>query len=227
MIADRVLSKLEPSRPGNYPWRAEDLTYAMRDGIAWQTDLMSTCPYDDAYFEKCLKNDESLIASELNAGRIAMVARHIGGNRVCDVGIGGGAFVRARPNTWGYDINPKAAAWLAMQGLLGMRLEDFAGLTFWDTLEHLPQPEVYLDRVQLNQYVFCSLPVFQDLAHIKKSKHYRPGEHLLYFTEFGFLFYMMRQGFLFLEVNDFESRAGREGIKSFAFRRCCNPRDVL
>ena len=54
---------------------------------------------------------------------------------------------------------------------------------------------------------------------IRDSKHYRPGEHLYYFTELGFAQWMARHGFELLEVSNFETKAGRDSILSFAFRR--------
>ena len=58
-----------------------------------------------------------------------------------------------------------------------------------------------------------------DLNKIRESKHYRPGEHLLYWTEKGFVDWMFEKGFRFLEKRTFEIQAGREDILSFAFIR--------
>ena len=61
------------------------------------------------------------------------------------------------------------------------------------------------------------------LRAVRASKHYRPGEHLLHFTEEGFVAWMRMHGFQLLECSDFEMQAGRESILSFAFRRFAWP----
>ena len=61
--------------------------------------------------------------------------------------------------------------------------------------------------------------VFEDLADIRKSRHYRPGEHLYYFTDRGIVSWMAMHGFDLLERDWFETRAGRESIATYAFQR--------
>ena len=63
------------------------------------------------------------------------------------------------------------------------------------------------------------MPIYRDQAHCLASKHFKPGEHLHYWTREGLLLWMGRLGFVCIEHNDAESRIGREGIESFAFRR--------
>ena len=93
-----------------------DLALCEQNGVAWQADMSERVDYGPDYWAKCSANDESAIADEINAARVALVARHFGG-RVCDIGIGSGAFVRARPLTYGFDVNPAAIAWLKREGL--------------------------------------------------------------------------------------------------------------
>lgn len=195
-----------------------DLMLCEQAGVAWQADMTARVDYGPDYWAKCAANDESAIADEINAARVALVARHFGG-RVCDIGIGSGAFVRARPLTVGFDVNPEAIAWLKARGLFVTPREGFGAFTFWDVLEHVETPAEYLELVPLHGWVFVSVPIFRDLRAIRESRHYRPGEHLYYWTDEGFLGWMALHGFRVHEANDAETRAGRESIRSYAFKR--------
>jgi SAM-dependent methyltransferase len=187
-------------------------------GVAYQKDMTPTADYGADYFDKCAGYEGSEIGDAINAARIALVARHYTG-RVCDVGIGSGTFVSSRPDTFGIDINPRAIAWLRAHGLLAKGGDVFAAHTFWDVLEHLPTPADYLDLVPLHGFVFVSIPIFADLYKIRESKHYRPGEHLYYWMHEGFVYWMGLHGFNMLESNDAETIAGRDSIRSYAFKR--------
>lgn len=196
-----------------------ELTCSLRRGRAWQTDLTVAVAYDAEYFDKCTSNDSSEIADALNTCRAALVSRHYGDGLVVDVGIGSGDFIRHRPNTLGSDINPVALKWLADNGKLADKGVQYQAFTFWDVIEHLPDPAVVLNGIPVGGYAFFSIPVFDDLTRIRESKHYRPGEHLHYWTRSGFIAWLLRLGFYLIEVNDHETVAGRDGIASFAFVR--------
>lgn len=196
-----------------------DLMLCRGFGIAYQADRKNVCAYDEAYYNKCASYEGQQIANAINAGRVALVNQFVGHSRVVDVGIGSGEFIRSRPNTWGHDVNPAGIEWLKRNDLWAKSLYDFAGATFWDVLEHVETPEDYLKQVNLHGYLFTSLPIFYALGAIRASKHYRPGEHLYYWTEDGFVDWMERHGFRLMLMQDFEIKAGRESIYSFAFKR--------
>jgi hypothetical protein len=198
----------------------DDLVLCPAMGVAWQHDMTVTAAYDENYFDKCAGYEDKDIAVAINEGRIAMVDRHAGAPcDVLDIGVGSGEFVRKRPHTFGFDINPAATTWLKARGRWREDFEAFRAFTFWDVIEHVPEPETYFRRVPPGSVLFASIPVFVDLHRIRESRHYRPGEHLYYFTESGFTDWMALHGFEFLERADFETAAGRELILSFAFRR--------
>lgn len=196
-----------------------DLVLLPDQGMAYQRDQGHLVPYDDAYWNKCASYEGQEICEKINAGRIALVARHFGRGSVCDIGIGSGEFIRKRPYTYGIDINPKAQEWLFTQGLWADDLTKFHAFTMFDVIEHLPDPDVYFRKMRGGSYLFTSIPIFPDLERIRESKHYRPDEHLLYFSEHGFVNWMWLYGFELMERSDFETKAGRESILSFAFRR--------
>lgn len=194
-----------------------DLTLNHADGYARQTDLSLLVSYDGDYFNKCLGYEDTAIGDTLNACRNALVQRHYGDGWLVDIGIGSGAFIKSRPKTLGTDINPVALEWLHSVNLLASGFSNYKAFTLWDVIEHMPDPSKVLNQMPVDSMAFFSIPVFRDLHRIKESKHYRPGEHLHYWTRSGFVHFMLRHGFYLLEMNDDETLAGREGIASFAF----------
>jgi len=197
-----------------------DLMLCPENGVAWQTDMAHRVPYDAPYFDKYVGYEGTEIARAINAGRVDLVNRHVGpAGGVLDIGIGSGEFIKRRMNTFGFDVNPKAIEWLHWKNRWSDKFYLFQGFTFWDVLEHIEAPEHYFDRMFDRPFVFLSAPIFPDLTAIRASKHYRPGEHLYYFTEDGLVRWMALHGFLLRERDDFETRAGRDSILSFAFLR--------
>jgi len=160
----------------------------------------------------------SEIAEKINAGRVALVAKHYGNGPLLDIGIGSGEFIRTRHGkTYGHDINPAAIDWLIRDGRWRTDFAAFDAFTFWDVLEHVPEPEIYFRHMPPGAFVFASLPIFDDLRRIRESRHYRPGEHLYYFTLRGFVGWMGLHGFRHLATERYETEAGRDSILSFAF----------
>lgn len=192
-----------------------DLALCRDAGLAYQKDMTNLVVCDDDYYSKTDDPQDSAV----NDGRIAMVAKHFGPGQVCDIGIGSGEFIKRRQNTFGFDVNPVAIEWLKRNDLWAQYLNEFSAYTFWDVIEHVPEPEQYFKQIQLRAYLFTSVPIFYGLGGIRASKHYRPGEHLYYWTEQGFVDWMALHGFLLLDQQDFEIAAGRESIYSFAFKR--------
>lgn len=210
---DRFMAKLCDEPDG-------DLMLSRRHGFARQADMSFRVPYDAPYFDKYVGYEGSDIARAINVGRIDFVNRWTGYEApVLDIGIGSGEFIKLRPNTFGIDVNPKAIDWLKMTRRWANSFAPFEGFTFWDVLEHVDDPDEYFRKMHRGAHVFVSLPIFGSLTDIRKSKHYRPGEHLYYFTEGGFVTWMDMHGFRLLDSRDFETRAGREDILSFAFRK--------
>ncbi len=191
----------------------------MDEGIAYQADRDSQITYDAAYYDKCAGYEGQAIANKINAGRIEFVAKHFGGGRAVDVGIGSGEFIKRRGNTYGHDVNPAGIEWLKRNDLWVEKITGFGAVTMWDVIEHVEEPEFYLRQIGLHGMLFVSLPIVYALGAIRLSKHYRPGEHLYYFETDGFVSWMNLHGFMLLEMADFEIQAGRESIYSFAFKR--------
>jgi hypothetical protein len=97
--------------------------------------------YGPDYWENYQRRAGTEIANKLNAGRVDFVAITLQ-NEVLDVGIGNGEFIQRRPNTFGYDVNQVAIKWLLENGKYRDRFSDFNAFTFWDVLEHIPEPAI-------------------------------------------------------------------------------------
>jgi hypothetical protein len=195
--------------------RADALQWLPEHGIGYFP--VAAMPYDESYFDKYVSYEAQPSGPAITNARIAFVARHFAGT-LLDVGIGSGHFVRSRPDTFGYDVNPRGLQWLHDRKVyrdLYTGLHDAA--TFWDSLEHIPSPGDALARVQ--GFVFVSIPIFESVEHVLRSKHFRKDEHFWYFTATGFVRWMFLNGFELVEYSRFECELGREDIGSFAFRR--------
>jgi hypothetical protein len=177
--------------------------------------------YDNHYIENYFRLENTDIAKKLNAGRTAITEKHC--LKLLDIGIGSGEFIKSSGLlTYGFDVNPIAIRWLKEAGIYKdpyAEMPQVDGLTFWDSIEHIPNPGALLSLMKSGCLAFISLPIFTDLTRLKKSKHYKPGEHLYYFTSNGIIKYMTDSGFSLIEMSDFETRAGREDILSFVFRK--------
>lgn len=171
------------------------------------------------YFPHYVQLAATDIGRALNAARVAMLLRHWpSGHGVVDIGIGAGTFVESVPECRGYDVNPDGVAWLRERGLFVDPYRELIDVAcMWDVLEHLHDPTPLLANVR--HLVITSLPIFRDGDHVLSSKHYKPSEHVFYFTEPGLLWFMDLHGWRCVEVNDEETRIGREDIKSYAFER--------
>jgi hypothetical protein len=198
-----------------------ELNLCYEHGVAYQRDTTAPIEYDADYFEHYVRLENTEIARQLNAGRTALAEKYCGS--LLDIGVGSGEFMRAcSVPVAGYDINPVAVRWLKEAGLY---FDPYAatttadGVTFWDAMEHIPEPHDLLGRLRGGVYVFVSMPIFTDLTRVRRSKHYKPNEHLYYFTTSGMIRYMADGGFDVVEMSDFETRAGREDILTFVFKK--------
>ena len=197
-------------------WRSslsEKLVWLPKLGIGYYP--VEASPYDESYWERYQSYKHTPIGIKLNQARIDIVYRYYW-QTIVDVGIGNAAFIEVIPNGKGTDINPAAIEWLTKNDKLWTP-GDVEAMTFWDSLEHIHNPEPLLNHAR--RYVFVSCPIYQDRDHILRSKHFRPDEHCWYWTKDGLELFMSNFGFSLVEYSNVESRIGREDIGSFVFKR--------
>lgn len=192
---------------------------AMNSKFVWDDHLQmgkSLAPpieYGSGYWEYYRELDNTEMAKHLTRARVDMVRKHWDG-QVVDVGIGGGRFV-TEMDCMGFDVCPDAIKWL----IQGRRFStpSVEAVTCWDSLEHMKDPVGFVSGI--TKWVFVSMPIYENKKHCLNSKHYKPGEHIWYWTHDGLVRWFRRCGFELIEYNDMESQIGREGILSYAFKR--------
>ncbi len=207
----------------------EYVEQCMKKGLVWFPEKgfgwypVKDTHYDDNYFNEYLRMENTEIGECLNKFRIDLVNKYTQG-LVLDIGIGCGTFINQRDNCVGYDICPKATYLLQKKELFfnpyngGALWKKIKGVTFFDTLEHIQWPELIFEHIN-RQFIFVSMPIFQDVKHLLRSKHLKKEEHYLYFTERGFIDYMASYGFELLDKREDETVCGREDIKTYVLRR--------
>jgi hypothetical protein len=206
--------------------KRDDLCYCEDDGVAYQADMNKSVPYDRPYFEKYVLYEKSPLGRMLNMARVGAVKSWADKLKIIDIGIGCGTFVKYALNdsldVSGFDINPCGVNWLMRRALYDDPYnphQNYMAYTFWDSLEHIPEPHLLLNKIGLGAFVYVSIPIFESLGDIKKSRHYRPDEHYYYFTSPGFIKWMTAHNFKLKQTYNFETELGRENIKTFLFER--------
>lgn len=200
----------------------DDLAICEADGVAYQVARDWRVDYGADYFAKVAAYEGGEIAERVNAGRVAFVmAQAPRGRLLLDYGCGSGAFLRsalaAGFEAYGFDVMREARDWLASRGLWADNPAAFDIVTAWDVLEHLENPGAFVGRMRPGAALFASVPIFADLWKIRDSRHYRPGEHLTYWTASGFIRWADAHGFEVLAMSSHEIDAGRDSIGAFAF----------
>ncbi|MBW2030756.1 MAG: hypothetical protein JRJ31_16965 [Deltaproteobacteria bacterium] len=133
--------------------------------------------YDIEYYEKMLR-EYSSTAHEISRIRWEWILDHCGKVKtVLDYGSGVGWFRAWRPkgvDVYSYDIGPYPQT--------GIPLMMFDVLCFWDVLEHIPNFDHIQPVISLAKNIAVTVPLFTG-GDITKWKHFKPKEHLHYFTK--------------------------------------------
>lgn len=174
-------------------------------------------PYDEEYFHNYRRSAFTDIGLALTEARISLVDKFSDWeDRVCDVGVGSGEFA-----SWcnhGYDVNPFAVEFLKnMEIYANPYDEEFDHLCFWDVLEHIEDPREILSRAKKG--VFISMPIYYSFEDILNSKHFKPNEHIWYFSVIGLTKFMKENHFELQHFDMRETEIGRHQIGSFFFKR--------
>lgn len=202
--------------------KMNDLQVNFNYGWAFQGEI-KPYEYSDVYWQNYIQMENTETCNLLNKFRTSLVESYA--SSVLDIGIGSGAFLKTLniSSKKGYDVNPHAEKWLKKQDMWHNPYEDsnenLNGFCFWDVLEHIENPSIILSKLPSKCFVFISLPIFNDLEKIHLSKHYKPNEHLQYFSTNGLMKFLGLHGYNTLEIRSDESQIGRENITTFVAQK--------
>lgn len=180
---------------------------------------MSAKVYGAEYFAKYQGYAETEMGKQLTEARVHLIKKHLSpDDTLIDIGIGCGQFLEAAPTTlcYGIDVNLKAIEWLRHSGK-EWPCKELPNATFWDSLEHIADAPRMIERVR--GHAFVSMPIYEGIDHVLKSRHYRPDEHYWYFTDDGLVRMFDLLGFDLEERSMMETELGREDIGTYVFRR--------
>lgn len=236
---DFVIKQVLPMQPdpviGSFPSTTigENLQWAYLHDIYYQQQVINLVPYDQNYFNKYVTYENTPISRKLLRFRSKLVVKYCGKQPVLDIGIGSGSFVRYHKakKVYGFDICETAIDWLKKKNAYTNpwieTRPDIKGYCFWDSFEHIVQPSVVLSNVPAGTHVFISIPIIPDDSQIVgledlamwmyQWKHFRPNEHVHYWTSSGLKRYMKNIGFSFITHKKDEVDIGRQDIGSFVF----------
>jgi len=110
-------------------------------------------------------------------GPVGNFVKSIDCKTVLDYGAGVGWFRAFRPQDVVVDSYD-----LANYPQTGVKHVNYDLICFWDVLEHIPNFKEIEVLLHNTKYVVVSLPIKPKRVHWKKWKHFKPREHLHYFT---------------------------------------------
>jgi hypothetical protein len=190
--------------------------------LYWRDDLgigylpSTGYEYGVQYWEHYTECSHSKFGERLTELRIEFTKNSgIDPSTLCDVGIGAGQFA-TMAKCKGTDVNPIAIQWLKDNNMLAENLSEFSAISMWDVIEHIDDPTELLSSIT---DIVLSTPVYADLPSCLKSKHFKPDEHIWYFTDSGVEHFMSLFGFTLRGKSDFETVLGRESILSYYFQK--------
>lgn len=159
----------------------EDVLRCLDCGHAFQRFPTITARYDLDYVAPYLQKPE-VAMSHLRMGFLKGFVKQ---GKLLDVGYGTGAFLRTASTAgfeaYGCDIHG------VDRGIVEKPLvseDEWDAVTFFDSLEHFPDLNVIRELSRRARLILVSLPKTPDsFPACKKWRHYKPGEHLHYFSE--------------------------------------------
>ncbi len=201
--------------------KLNDLQVSLDFGWAFQEHVQEY-NYGESYWQNYINIEDTPTANLLNEFRSNIAEKYA--DSILDMGIGSGAFLKAlKSNKYGYDVNPYAIEWLKEQKIYhdpyNSENEEINGFCCWDVIEHMQNPSEFLAIIPPKAHLFISLPVFTDLEMVHLSKHYKPNEHLFYFTTKGMIKFLEISGFTIKELRSDETQIGREKIMTFVSQK--------
>lgn len=161
----------------------------------FQTDLKSTCSYGKSYLNTYLSHST---CDEMSATRAGIVLQTINlqiSAKIIDIGYANGAFLKVMKRlgfeVFGMDLHGQDMG-IKEVGFDYPVVYDL--VSFFDALEHFEDISLPQQLQTRNAIVSLPLPPSFFPAYPEKWKHYKPGEHLHYFSPESLDEYMKRWG---------------------------------
>lgn len=190
-------------------------------GIGYLKSNQGEQVYDEGYWAKYQSYKLTDMGKNLTNARIKLTNQVTKSpDYVLDIGIGNGQFVEEY-GCYGTDVNPYAINWLKSINKYATfdDKKSFDVFTLWDVIEHI-EPDDFKEMIQLNEkHIVLSTPIYTSFENVCSSKHFRPDEHILYFTVQGIINYMEFFGYKCQRMSIIETKLGRESIGSFIFNK--------
>lgn len=168
--------------------------------------------YDINYYENLLRI-HSATAEEISKRRWLFLSDHLQQlDNVLDYGSGVGWFRAWRPpgvTVWSYDIG--------LYPQTGIDIVTYDVICFWDVLEHIRDFKEIEPVLMLGKNVACTVPIIPEDG-LRMWKHFKPGEHLHYFTQDSLVALFDKFGFSPLAKDDVECPP-RKDVTTFLFGR--------
>lgn len=153
----------------------------------WQTGLAVKAVYDAKYIHE--RYDAYPTTEAMSYLRLGFVKAFAKSGRLLDIGYGNGCFLKkaakAGFDVFGSDVHG------ADYGIREVPLDEAANgswdvVTFFDSLEHFPDLDLPRAVASRARVIVVSIPCRPDSFPARKEwKHYRPGEHLHYFSRYS------------------------------------------
>lgn len=160
--------------------------------------------YNQAYRDETARKADSRLGRQIYLSRWEFIQRHRSTGTLLDYGCGTGAFHALAPDKYeatGWDVNPTS------EFNKPVKKDRFDILTMWDVIEHLDSP---FDPIRLfkPEYVFVSSPNADNAEDclFENWRHFKPVEHLFYFTPKTLSMSLRSIGYQLLEVNFSEGK---------------------
>lgn len=173
--------------------------------------------YDAAYYAHLAEREKSKVGIDLISSRVAC-ASLTPFDRYVEVGPGAGGFGRWLKSAFNfvkYEAVDRNTPWPTPS-------KD-ALVVAWDSIEHMEA----LEPLRGWGGILLTVPVEDDESAWLKSRHYKPGEHIWYFTPNGLVRVMVRLGYRLSWFTRSEEMFGRREVCRALFLDPGVARDML
>ena len=159
-----------------------DLRGCRACGHVFQHPPIVTARYDAKYVGRY----DSYPTEGISLLRLGLLEGYVRGGRLLDVGYGNGAFVRvgeaAGFDAFGYDVHGHDFGVAEVD--IHTDSSQWDVVTFFDSLEHFSDLDEVRGLLSRTRFVMISVPQRPvDFPANRAWRHYRPGEHLHYFSQ--------------------------------------------